>query len=96
MPPKGWKKKHTAAVPLDDARRYKLTSGIPIPPTFHNNIFIPILKRMKVGQSFGFSEKEQGRVRNGIARVREGAKTMKYTIRVNTPTKGRARCWRIA
>jgi hypothetical protein len=51
---------------------------------------------MKVGQCFAFPMKEQGRVRNAITKLKESAKTMKFTIRVNEPEKGRARCWRIA
>jgi|SRR5262252_1654916 len=97
MPPKGWKKpKHTAApLALTDARRYKIVSGVPIPPTSIPLNVYP-LKKMKVGQCFAFPAKEQGRVRNAIARVRENGKTMKFTIRMNEPEKGRARCWRIA
>jgi len=93
MPPKGWKKSAEPAA-ANDARRYRVTSGVPIPPI--NTLNVYPLKRMKVGQSFGFPENEQGRVRNAIAKIRERAKTMKFTLRMHHPAKGRGRCWRIA
>jgi hypothetical protein len=89
------RKKKTAPAPVGDARRYKVVSGVPIPATSIPLSVYP-LKKMKVGQCFAFPMKEQGRVRNAITKLKESAKTMKFTIRVNEPEKGRARCWRIA
>jgi len=89
------KKKVHAPAPIGDARRYKVVSGVPIPATSIPLNVYP-LKKMKVGQCFAFPMKEQGRVRNAIARVRENGKTLRFTIRVNEPVKGRARVWRIA
>ena len=76
-----------------DARRYRVTSGIPIPSLYNPDQFP--LRRMKVGDSFGFPADEQGRVRNAIGRYRKGgAKSTRFVIR--TEGKDRCRCWRVA
>jgi hypothetical protein len=82
------------AVPENDARRYKLTDGIPIPPPRNQPNRYP-LKRMKIGQSFGFPIKEEGPVRNAIARYRTGAKSTTFTIRFDKDRKDRRRIWRV-
>lgn len=87
------RKKKAIPIPESDARHYKLTSGIPIPPPQFQPDRYP-LKRMKVGQSFGFPDKEEQRVRSGIARYRQTAKSVKFTIR-REKKKGRCRVWRI-
>lgn len=89
------RKKRKAAAPATDARRYRITSGIPIPPPqFQPNRFP--LARMKIGQSFGFPLKEEGPVRNAIARYREKAKSVRFTVRFDRERKDRRRIWRIA
>jgi hypothetical protein len=82
------------AVPENDARRYKLTAGIPIPPPRNQPNRYP-LKRMKIGDSFGFPVKEEGPVRNAIARYRVGAKSVTFTIRFDRDSKERRRVWRV-
>ena len=88
------KKKTVVAVPANDARRYKVISGIPIPPPRNEPNRYP-LARMKVGQSFGFPIKEEGPVRNAIARYRLKAKSTQFTIRFDRGKKDRRRIWRI-
>ena len=78
---------------LDFTPRYRLTKRIPIPVRYDPDHF-PI-RKMKVGESFGFPAQEQGRVRNAIGRYRaNGAKSVRFTIRIDG--KDRCRCWRIA
>lgn len=85
--------------PAHDARRYRITSGIPIPtPRFFPDRYP--FKRMKVGQSFGFPADEEPRVRNAISSYREKAKSVTFTIRFEEDRKGRRntnrrRIWRI-
>jgi hypothetical protein len=86
------RKKHVVAE--NDARRYKLTAGIPIPPPRNQPNRYPF-KRMKVGDSFGFPTKEEGPVRNAIARYRTGAKSATFTIRFDRDSKERRRVWRV-
>ena len=88
------RKKKTAMVPEHDARRYRLTAGIPIPPPRNEPNRYP-LKRMKIGQSFGFPIKEEGPVRNAIARYRQTAKSITFTIRFDRDRKDRRRIWRV-
>ena len=91
-------KKRAESVPADDARRYKITAGIPIPPPRSQPNRYP-LKRMKIGQSFGFPLKEEGPVRNAITRLRAKAKSITFTIRFDEKKgvrrKDRRRIWRI-
>lgn len=78
----------------NDARRYKLTAGIPIPPPRSDPNRYP-LKRMKIGHSFGFPAKEEQRVRSAIARYRKAAKSAKFTMRFDKGRKDRRRLWRV-
>ena len=89
------RKKKNVPVTEADARHYKLTSGIPIPPPRTQPHRYP-LKRMKVGQSFGFPIKEEGPVRNAIQRFRATAKSITFTIRFDkSRKKDRRRIWRV-
>jgi hypothetical protein len=88
------RKRQPAALPSGDARRYRVVSGVPVPPPV-NSLNVYPLARMKVGQSFRFPFNEQGRVRNAIARYRESAKSVRFTIRVEEKEE-RCRVWRIA
>jgi hypothetical protein len=88
------RKQKGAPVHENDARHYKLTSGIPIPPPRTQPNRYP-LKRMKIGQSFGFPIKEEGPVRNAIQRFRATAKSITFTIRFDKNRKDRRRIWRV-
>jgi len=88
------RKKKIVPITESDARHYKITSGIPIPPPRNQPNRYP-LKRMKVGQSFGFPTKEEGPVRNAIQRFRATAKSITFTIRFDKNRKDRRRIWRV-
>ena len=77
----------------DVQHRYRVTSGIPIPPLSPSSRYP--LKRMKVGDSFGFPASEANKVRNAVSSYRAaGAKSVRFTVRKESPK--RCRCWRIA